>query len=146
MLDVNNLMRGNLIMTKDGVIEIGKIHRESIADKWGSIYFDNEIEGIEVTEEILRKIGFSKQEQMGVFELVHFFRYWDKDYRYKLDVHGGPNNSGRKWYVHIDNGDCCTIGCGEFDYVHELQNLVRINCKEDLPITKEVFDGLGNDA
>jgi hypothetical protein len=71
-----------------------------------------------------------------------FYRYWDKEYKYKLDVDEGYTNSGKKWSVHIDNGDCATIGSGEFDYVHELQNLVRINCKADLPITKEVFDGL----
>ena len=134
MIDVRDLMHGNLIETKEGIIEVGKIHRESVADKWGGIYFDDEIEGIEVTEEMLEKIGFSKQEQM-----VHFFRYWDKDYRYKLDVSGGPNNSGRKWYVHIDNGDCCTIGCGDFTYLHELMNLVRVISGFEFKITKDML-------
>ena len=139
MIDVNDLMRGNLIETKDGIIEVGKIHRESVADKWGGIYFDDEIEGIEVTGELLEKMGFSKQKKMGAFEMIHFFRYWDKDYRYKLDVQGGPNNSGRKWYVHIDNVDCCTIGCGDFTYLHELMNITRVITGFELKITKDML-------
>jgi hypothetical protein len=67
---------------------------------------------------------------------------WDKEHKYKLDVCDIYTNSDRRWHVHIDNEDCCSLGSGEFDYVHELQNLVRINCKANLPITKEVFDGL----
>ena len=89
---------------------------------------------------MLESIGFKED-----IAIVKFYRYWDKDYKYKLDVYEGYTNSGKKWSVHIDNDVCNTIGSGEFDYVHELQNLVRINCKADLPITKEVFDGLGND-
>ena len=139
MINVRDLMVGNLINTCDGVIEIGKIHRDSVGDKWGAIYFDDEIEGIEVTEELLLKIGFEKQERMGVFELEHFFRYWDKDYHYKLDVTRGLNNSGRKWYVHIDNGDCCTIGSGDFTYLHELMNLTRVITGFDLRITKDML-------
>lgn len=98
-------------------------------------------EGIPVTKEILEKIGFKEDTA-----LVKFYRYWEKGDKYKLDVDEGYTNSGRMWSVHIDNDVCNTIGSGEFDYVHELQNLVRINCKADLPITKEVFDGLGDES
>lgn len=103
----------------------------------------NTCSGIPVTVDILKRIGF--KEHKGICPKT-FYRYWDKEYRYKLDVDPDFCNSDRKFSIHIDNGDCETIGCGEFTYVHELQNLVRINCKADLPITKEVFDGLGNDA
>ena len=94
---------------------------------------------IPITSEILRNIGFEEHE--GICPKT-FYRYWDKEYRYKLDVDPDFCNSDRKFSIHIDNGDCETIGCGEFTYVHELQNLVRINCKADLPITKEMIYGL----
>lgn len=139
MIDVKNLMTGNFVKHDDDIVDVYKIYSCGIGNDCGDYYYDDEIDGIEVTEEMLEKIGFSKQEEMGVFEMVHFFRYWDKDYRYKLDVNGGPNNSGRKWYVHIDNGDCNTIGCGDFTYLHELMNLTRVISGFDLRITKDML-------
>jgi hypothetical protein len=120
--------------------DIYEIREEGVRLGLFSDIFESEwLEGIEVTKEILKKIGF--EEHKGICPKT-FYRYWDKEYRYKLDVDPDFCNSDRKFSIHIDNGDCETIGCGEFTYVHELQNLVRINCKADLPITKEVFDGL----
>lgn len=110
----------------------------------GVLVSEGAIEGIPVTVDMLKRIGFEEYEDLPLEG--KFYRYWDKDYKYKLDVRNFWTNSRREWYIHIDNDVCSTIGSGEFDYVHELQNLVRINCKADLPITKEVFDGLGNDA
>lgn len=139
MVNVKDLMVGNFVKDKNGeIMLVGKVHRESVADKWGGIAFYDEIEGIPVTKEILKKIGFKKDTTAG--EPWEFWRYWDKDGKYKLDVDEGYTNSGRKWSVHIDNDVCNTIGSGEFDYVHELQNLVRINCKADLPITKDMIE------
>lgn len=145
MIDVKDIMLGNFVKDKNGeIMLVGKVHRESIADKWGGIAFDDEIEPIPVTKEILKEIGFEEYEDLPLEGV--FYRYWDKDYKYKLDVRDFWTNSQRKWYVHIDNDVCNTIGSGEFDYVHELQNLVRINCKADLPITKEMLYGLGNES
>ena len=95
----------------------------------------NTCSGIPVTKEILKNIGFKEDKA-----LVTFYRYWDKDYKYKLDVDEGYTNSEKKWSMHIDNGDCATIGSGEFTYVHELQNLVRVITGRDLPITKDVLE------
>lgn len=139
MVDVKDLMVGNLINTRDGVIEVGKIHRDSVGDKWGAIHFDDEIDGIEVTEEVLEKIGFKKED---CFKVYAFFRYWDKEYRYKLDVDYGFCNSGRKWHLHIDNADCNTIGTGEFTYLHELMNLVGVITGYELKIEKDIFNGM----
>ena len=97
----------------------------------------NTCSGIPVTVDMLKRIGFEKYEDLPLER--NCYKYWDKEYRYKLDVDEGYTNSGRKWSVHIDNDVCNTIGCGEFTYVHELQNLVRINCSADLPITKEMI-------
>lgn len=145
MVDVKDLMVGNFVKNKNGeIMLIGKVHRESVADKWGGIAFYDEIEGIPVTKEILKAIGFEAYEDLPLEGI--FYRYWDKDYKYKLDIRDFWTNSRRKWYVHIDNDVCNTIGSGEFDYVHELQNLVRVITGHSLPIEKEMLYGLGNDA
>ena len=139
MVDVKDIMLGNFVKDKNGeIVVVGKVHRDSVADKWGGITFDDEIEPIPITKEILKEIGFEKYEDSPLGR--NCYHYWDKDYKYKLDVRDFWTNSQRKWYVHIDNDVCNTIGSGEFDYVHELQNLVRINCKADLPITKEMLE------
>ena len=138
MLNVKDIMLGNFVKKRGEILVIGKIHRDSVADKWGEICFDDEIEPIHVTKEILKKIGFEEYEDL-LLDGVLSYCYRDKECHYKLDVDEGYTNSGRKWSVHIDNDVCNTIGSGEFDYVHELQNLVRINCRADLPITKEML-------
>ena len=138
MTDVKDIMVSNFVKDKNGeIMLVGKIHRESVADKWGGIAFDDEIEGIPMTIETLLAIGFTKIQDIRDY---HYYRYWDKEGKYKLDVDYYFGNSEKKWHVHIDNDVCGTIGSGEFDYVHELQNLVRINCKADLPITKEMLE------
>lgn len=93
-------------------------------------------EGIEVTEDILERIGFVKQDE---FKVCEFWRYWDKEYRYKLEVDTGYCNSNQKWYLHIDNCDCNSIGSGEFTYLHELMNLTRVITGFELKITKEML-------
>ena len=138
MVDIKDLMVGNLINTRDGIVEVGKIHRDSVGDKWGAIYFDDEIEVIEVTEEMLEKIGFEKHKNFPLEG--DFYRYWHKDYKYKLDARKFWCNSNRKWYVHIDNEVCNTIGSGEFTYIHELMNLVRVVTGYELKIDKGLFN------
>lgn len=129
MIDVNDLMLGNWV--NDTVL--GKV---IVLNNLPYSMDLSHSEGIPVTVDMLKRIGFKEDT-----EIVKFYRYWDKDYKYKLDVDEGYTNSGRKWSVHIDNDVCNTIGSGEFDYLHELQNLVRINCRADLPITKEMIYG-----
>jgi hypothetical protein len=91
----------------------------------------DELQGIPVTAELLKKIGF--EEKKGICPQT-FYRYYDKEYRYKLDVDPEYCNSDEKWSIHVDNGDCCTIGSGEFTYLHELQNLVSAIAKEELEV------------
>ncbi len=112
-------------------------------ETWDALVRPEGIEGIPVTADMLKRIGF--EEHKGICPKT-FYRYWDKEYRYKLDVDPGFCNSARKWSIHIDNGDCSTIGCGEFTYIHELQNLTRTITGYDLPITKDMLYGLDDDA
>ena len=143
MVNVKDLMVGNWVKSPQGITQVHNVLTDKIItknDKRGvNCYHTTDIEPIPVTLDILKRIGF--EEHKGICPKT-FYRYWDKEYRYKLDVDPDFCNSDRKFSIHIDNGDCETIGCGEFTYVHELQNLVRINCKADLPITKEMLYGL----
>lgn len=152
MVNVKDLMVGNLIYLSDPedrentreLYYIDEVCRGYIrVEDFGDFFDDIYLEPILVTIEMLKRIGFEAHK--GICPKT-FYRYWDIDYKYKLDVDEGYTNSGRMWSIHIDNGDCNTIGSGEFTYVHELQNLVRCISGHSLPITKEVFDGLGNDA
>ena len=106
----------------------------------GILVSEGAIEGIPVTVEMLKRIGF--EEYFDIEPEGKFYRYWDKDYKYRLDVRNFWTNSKREWYVHIDNDVYNTIGSGEFTYVHELQNLTRCISGHSLPITKEMIDGL----
>lgn len=143
MLNVKDIMLGNFVKKRGEILVIGKIHRDSVADKCGEICFDDEIEPIHVKKEILKNIGFEEYEDL-LLEGKSYL-YWGKDCKYKLDVYEGYTNSGRKWSIHIDNDVCSTIGSGEFTYVHELQNLVRVITGQDLPMTKEMIDGNTNE-
>ena len=140
MVDVKDIMLGNFVKKRGEILVVGKIHRDSVADKWGEICFDDEIEPILVTIDILKAIGFEEDTTAG--EPWKFWRYWDKDGKYKLDVYPDELycNSNRKFGLHVDNASCNSIGSGEFDYVHELQNLTRIITGFSLPITKDMLE------
>lgn len=130
MINVNDLMCGNWVynnMLKCAYKLLNVMHRARV----------EEYDPIPVTADILKRIGFEEYED-SLLER-NFYRYWDKEYRYKLDVYPDFCNSDRIFSIHIDNEYCETIGSGEFDYLHELQNLVRINCGVDLPITEEML-------
>lgn len=140
MIDVKDLMVGDWVKSPQGVTQVHNVLTDKIIaknDKKGVYcYHTTDIEPIPVTVDMLKRIGF--EEHKGICPKT-FYRYWDKEYRYKLDVDPDFCNSDRKFRIHIDNGDCETIGCGEFDYVHELQNLTRIITGFSLPITKEML-------
>ena len=137
MIDVKDLMVGNFVKTPIGVVEVYNIINDAIIADTRDICYVKGLDGIEVTKELLVKIGFEEYEDLPLEG--KFYRYWDKDYKYKLDIRDFWTNSQRKWYVHIDNNVCNTIGSGEFDYVHELQNLTRIITGFNLPITQEML-------
>lgn len=129
MIEVKDLMLGNWV--NDTVL--GKVI--VLNNLPYGIYLSHR-EGIPVTEDMLKRIGFEERKD---FCPMTFYRYWDKEYRYKLDVYPDFSNSDRKFSIHIDNEYCETIGSGEFTYVHELQNLVRVITGQNLPITEEML-------
>lgn len=144
-MNCKDLMLGNWVYDGDRtrfpmyVVTIGNDYvylnfEGNEGDVWESL--DDDITPIPLTIETLLAIGFKEGDEID--DNV-FYRYWDSEYRFKIDVTKDWYNSPRDFHVHIDNGDCCTIGSGEVDYVHELQNLVRVCTGFDLPITREML-------
>ena len=54
----------------------------------------NTCSGIPLTVDMLKRIGFEEYEDLPLDGT--YFRYWDKDYKYKLDVRDFWTNSQRK--------------------------------------------------
>ena len=96
--------------------------------------------GIEVTCELLEKIGFEERILgKGVKGGEDWVDYIFRPEPYKLEVcdHGGYV-CDKRWHVHIDNAEFETLGGGYFTYLHELMNLTRVISGFALPITKDM--------
>lgn len=95
---------------------------------------DKDIMPIEVTEELLLKIGFEKNEIYGSNDYSFDVTY---DTQFKscfLEVNNHSNSADRNWYCQIDNNRHESIGGFDFQYLHELQNGIRLITKSDLEI------------
>lgn len=141
MVDVKDIMLGNFVKDRNGeIVVVGKVHRDSVADKWGGITFDDEIEGIEVTDALLERLGCTYEELLPFNPTWHEWCYSALAFHLRFDK-GVCNFEGdRDWGVHIDNSRRMTIGFGCVKYVHELQNLVRAITGQNLPITKDMLE------
>ena len=139
MVDRHDLMVGNWLKIPQKIIRVSNVVSNGVISDT-TIYQEERIDPIPVTVDMLKRIGFKEDTTAG--EPWPFWRYWDKDGRYKLDVYPDELycNSDRKFGLHVDNDVCNTIGSGEFTYVHELQNLVRCISGHSLPITKEMVE------
>ena len=95
---------------------------------------------IPLTEEVLILLGFIPKYDrvLKTFEYIKSVcivggvpgRCSNLDY-FHITLREGMTNSGRKWYCHVDNPDFCSLGSGEVDSVHQLQNLILdVTCIE----------------
>lgn len=87
---------------------------------------------IEVTEELLFKIGFI-QENQNILTHGDDYQMVVNDCFIEIR-HNISNSIDRDWYCHIDNAAHSTIGGFDFQYLHELQNGIRLITKSDLEI------------
>ena len=76
---------------------------------------EEDVRPIPLTPDILLANGFIFEPKIG---------YISVDGRINLDPR--IPNYPRKWYAHIDNEDFQTIASCDLDYLHQLQNLLRI--------------------
>ena len=91
-----------------------------------------------ITNQILESAGFEKnhdissdviKNEYGIDDYVSY-RFWtdkiDKNNPIKIDIDNGLTNSDRKWWVHIDNQDGCSIGSAEIDNVYQFNMLMKL--------------------
>lgn len=137
MIDIKELNIGNKVRYKDCIVDIAATHLTShvgILGVFMSMIVSvkcEEIEPIEVTEELLEKIGFKLQQPVfegeEVYESVINGCFIEVDSFYSVE-------KGNGWSCHIDNRAHSTIGYFDFHYLHELQNGIRLITKKDLEI------------
>lgn len=118
-MDAREIMIGNVVLWN------GNAHE---------VYFDEEYnyidyEPIEINENSLVNSQFkSKTNWIGENE------YSINLGKYHIKVQRFSNTPDRKWSVHIDNNVYMTVGGGDVQYVHQLQNLIKVLTGEDLLI------------
>lgn len=91
---------------------------------------------IGVTEELLLRIGFEKN---VIYESNDYIFDVTYDIQLKscfLEVNKHSNSADRNWCCQIDNNRHESIGGFDFQYLHELQNGIRLITKSDLEIKK----------
>lgn len=90
---------------------------------------DKDMMPIEVTEKKLLKNGFVGFRLEGCED-----RYFINLKENFIEISKDSNSTDRDWYCHIDNAAHSTIGGFDFEYLHELQNGIRLITKSDLEI------------
>lgn len=137
MIARNELAYGNLVIGGYNILmHVTGIFDDEVyldfdgneGDVWEEKYKD--IKPIEITEELLLKIGFKKE-----------YDNICKKYNYGLFVNGCPvtigtysNMADRDWSIHIDNKDYETIFSGDIQYIHQLQNAIYFATNAELEI------------
>ena len=105
-------------------------------------YMKSEISEVDknrlITNNILESAGFEKiydinydviKNEYGIDDYVSYRFYTnniDDKNPIKIDIDNGLTNSDRKWHVHIDNKDCCSIGSAEVDTVYQFNLFMKL--------------------
>ena len=137
MIDIKDLQIGNKVLYQNKVVEVATIHiTGTVGILNGSKDFIvsvgcNNIEPINVTELSLISIGLKPIQP--VFEGQEEYQIVVNDCF--VEIRNGVSNSiNRNWFCHIDNISHSTIGGFDFQYLHELQNGIRLITKGDLKV------------
>lgn len=94
--------------------------------------YEKDMKPIEVTDELLKKIGFKREYKEPYVPYDDYEIFVNGCF---ISVRKGETNSiDRDWYCHIDNKRFECIGGFDFQYLHELQNGIRLITKSDLEI------------
>ena len=137
MIDIKDLQIGSKVLYQNKVVEVATIHiTGTVGILNGSKDFIvsvgcNNIEPINVTELSLISIGFKPIQ--SVFEGQEEYQIVVNDCF--VEIRNGVSNSiNRNWFCHIDNISHSTIGGFDFQYLHELQNGIRLITKGNLEV------------
>lgn len=133
MIDIKDLQIGNRVLYQNKVVEIETIHvRGTVGILNGHKDFIvpvscKNIEPIEVTSGMLANIGF----ETDIVCIDFYITVNDCLVEVRKDI---SNSINRNWFCHIDNLAHSTIGGFDFQYLHELQNGIRLITKGDLVV------------
>lgn len=133
MIDTKELMRGNLMIVGKGtdweqVCVIDEI-MYNVVSLYGREFttFATSLDPIPITEDLLLKNGFTKKLLIEGNEKYDDWVEFEKDFgKFFLSIRHCSNSIERDWYVHIDNDYRCGVGGMDIEYVHQLQNVVKI--------------------
>lgn len=113
------------------VISIGKDYCYLDFDGNEGDVFDGiskEMMPIEITKDFLLNNGF--------VAFIYEESYFMKLKNYYIQITKCNNSENKGWYCHIDNKRHDSIGAFNFQYLHELQNGIRLITGRDLTIKK----------
>lgn len=134
MIDIKDLQIGNKVKYKDDIVEIAATHLTGYVGILGAFKSMivsvkcEEIEPIEVTEEMLEKIGFEVKYSCVVDGL-----YSNQIDKFCIEIEERFTDRDEQiLFCKIYDEDCYEIGKFKFQYLHELQNGVRLITKQDL--------------
>ena len=131
MIDIKDIQIGNKVLYQNKVVEVATIHiTGTVGILNGSKDFIvsvscKDIEPIEVTVGMLANIGF----ETDITCIDFYITVNDCLVEVRKDI---SNSINRNWFCHIDNIAHSTIGGFDFQYLHELQNGIRLITKGDL--------------
>ena len=139
MISYKDLMIGNWVYLSEKtkypmqVVGIGDSYcylnfKGNEADPFDGV--DKDMMPIDVTEELLLKIGFK---QVLIFKQYFIYEVAINDCFIEIR-HNVSNSIDRDWSCQIDNEKYGSIGGFDFQYLHELQNGIRLITKGDLEI------------
>ena len=137
MIDIKDLQIGNKVLYQNKVVEIETIHiRGTVGILNGHKDFIvsvscKDIVPIYVTKSSLISIGFKPIKP--VFEGQEEYKIAVNDCFVEI-INCVSNSINRDWFCHIDNISHSTIGGFDFQYLHELQNGIRLITKGDLEV------------
>lgn len=127
MIDTKELRRGNLIAVDGKIHEVQEITEYGVDREYGETKYDSsELHPIPLSEDILLKCGFEKNEDTHIYYYKDLVRIdWFENspmIRFKAEVEEESND----YYVEFTNL--------KTQYLHQLQNQVYFNTNEELTI------------
>ena len=134
MIDTKELMRGNIVIIGKGkdweeIVTIDEIFDNAVNLQGREFTtFSTTLDPITITEDLSLKNGFTKRLLIeGNEKYDDWVSYTKEGNGYFLDIRHCSNSIERDWRVHIDNDAHCSVSGMDVEYVHQLQNFVRLS-------------------
>ena len=126
MMKATELMVGNIVEIDGKPQRIRSVTRRKVAycrlnspnQSYARIH---DIAPIPITEELLVKNGFKKEDCVGLCSYV-----FNNLPNLSIEVKNFSNTVGRDWFIRIENDYADSLARADVQYLHQLQNLLNI--------------------